>query len=87
MVENPSSVDLRLDVGHQRAHEALEVDAVVGEEALVLDGDHGESHDVGDLLAADDRAVLLAVQVGEQGAVAGVDLARLGEGHVALGFE
>jgi hypothetical protein len=29
--------------------------------ALVLDGDHREPHDLGDLLAADDGAVLLAV--------------------------
>ena len=33
---------------------------------------------VGDLLAADDRAVLHAVQVGEQGAVGGVDLSWSG---------
>ncbi len=75
------------DVGDQGADEPLQVHAGVAVEALVFYGHQGVPHDVGDLFAADDRAVLFAVEIGEQGAVGGVDLGGLGQRHVALRLE
>jgi len=53
---------LGLHVRHQRPHEALEINALVTVEALVLDGDDGVAQYLWDLLAADDRAVLDAME-------------------------
>ena len=78
---------LGLDVDHQGAHEPFEVDAVVVVEALVLDGHQGVPQDVGDLLAADDRAVFAGVQVGKKRVVGGVDHGGLGEMDVALSLK
>ena len=58
----------------QRSADAVQVDAVVLEEALVLDRDDRLSHDRGDLLGRDEHAALLAAQDRQNAlAVRGVD--------------
>jgi len=56
-------------------------------EAFIFDGHQSVAHHVGDVLAAYDRTVLDAVQIGEQGAVGRVDLSGLGQGDLALGLQ
>ena len=51
---------------HHGARDAEVVDAVVLVEALVLHGHRGLLHDVGDLVARDEHAVLAAVQFGDE---------------------
>ena len=65
------------DVGPERAQDAVQVDAVVLEEALVLDGDDRLLHHVGDLARGDDLAVLGAAEDREDLPVARVDVAVL----------
>ncbi len=60
-------------VEHHGARDALEVDAVVLVEALVLDGHRGVLHDLGDLVAGHEDAVLGPVQLGDELTVTVVD--------------
>ena len=64
-------------VGPDRPQDAVEVDAAVLEEALVLDGDDRLLHHVGDLVRADHAPVLRPAQDREDLPVAGVDVAVL----------
>ncbi len=71
------------EVLDQGAGHALEVDAVVRVEALVLHGHGGLLHDVRDLVAGHEDAVLGAVQLGDHLAVAVVDRGVDGVGPLA----
>ena len=69
----------RLQVRAGCPDDRLEVDPVVGVEALVLDGDDGVAHELGDFVeAAGAGAVLWSDQGGDQGAVPGHHDRRLG---------
>ena len=72
-------VAARAQVGHGRPGDAPEVDPVVLEEAVVLDGHDGVADPLGDVLEADHPAVLVQPD-GGQGrlAVGGVDHRPLG---------
>ncbi|MNX71375.1 hypothetical protein D3C86_1026890 [compost metagenome] len=69
------------------AGDALEVDAVVVVEAVVLDGDDGLDQGLGDLAEGHDLAVLLAVDVGEQVPLGVVDPRGFGGNPAFEGFD
>ena len=62
-----AALDDRLmpDVRPQCPSDAVKVDAVVLEEALILDRDDGLPHDRGDVLGGDEDPALLSSQDGE----------------------
>ncbi len=70
---------------HERAEDALHIDAGMVEEALVLTGHHGLLHGLGDLLQRNDLAVL-GVELGKRGfAVVEIHRRTLGKtGHVEV---
>ncbi len=67
---------------HERARDALPVDAGMLEEAVVLGGEHGLHHDRRDLVPGHRHAPLLA-ELREQLAVAAVNAQRHLQAHVA----
>jgi hypothetical protein len=69
------------EVLHAGAHDALEVDALVVEEALVLDRHGGVLHDLRDVLGGDRRAQDVGLDEAQPRAVRRVDRRRLARVH------